>query len=325
MSVKTKVLAILEEHKGTSISGSEIADEIGMTRGAVWKAIKQLQSAGYPIVAATNRGYCLSSESDLISEESIKPLLKSKYFGNKIEAFKTIDSTNTFAKKLAQQGASHGHVVISEQQTSGKGRLERNFYSPTNSGIYMTILLRPKLSMDKASLITSCAAAAVALAIENVTGINTKIKWVNDIFVNGKKLCGILTEAGMDFESGTLEYAVVGIGINVSTESFPDELKNVATSLAIESKSTFSRSRLIAEILNVFEEYYDTIETKEFLSEYISRSNIIGKEITVIGAVESYTATAVKIDDNARLIVKTSDGIEKILNSGEISIRAKQY
>lgn len=325
MSLKAQVLTILEECKGNNVSGSEIAKKINITRSAVWKAIKQLQEEGYSISAATNRGYCLSLESDIISEQSINPLLKTAHFGRKLDIFKTIDSTNTFAKSLAQLGALHGTVVISEFQANGRGRLERNFYSPSNTGIYMSIILRPKLSMEMAPLITSCAAVAIAKAIENVAGVHTKIKWVNDIYANGKKLVGILTEAGMDFESGTLEYAVVGIGINVSTAKFPEELKKVATSLALESSKSFSRSELIAEILNVFEEYFDNIASKEFLSEYISLSNVIGKEITVIGSGNSYPAIALSIDENARLIVKTLDGEERVLNSGEISIRAKEY
>ena len=325
MSIKTKVLAILEENKGTNISGSEIATIIGVTRASVWKCIKELQSEGYSIKAATNRGYCLSSENDILSEQSIVPLLKTHSFGKKIDVFKTIDSTNTFAKSLAQLGAEHGTVVISEQQLTGRGRLERNFYSPNGNGIYMSIILRPNLSMDNAPLITSCAAVAIAKAIETVTGLSTKIKWVNDIFINGKKVCGILTEAGMNFEMGSLEYAVVGIGINVSTMKFPDSLKSIATSLSLETKSVVHRNQLIAEILNVFEYYYDNITNKIFLSEYISRSNIIGQEITVIELDKSYTATAVSIDDSARLIVRMSNGDEKTLNSGEISIRAKKY
>lgn len=323
--MKKEILEILEANKGTSISGSEIARRLGVSRNAVWKSVKSLQSEGYPILAATNRGYCLAAASDILSEQSIVPFLKTDAFGRSMDVFKTIDSTNTFAKSLAHCGAEHGKVVLSETQTGGRGRLERNFYSPENAGIYMSILLRPKLSMEHAPLITACAAVAVSEAIERVTGVETKIKWVNDIFAGGKKLVGILTEAGMNFECGTLEYAVVGIGVNVSATKFPEALRDVATSLALEGSGTFSRSELIAEILNSFEKYYNSIYEKTFLAEYVRRSNIIGRDITVIGASGSYPAVAVGIDGNARLVVRLSDGTEQVLNSGEISIRAKSY
>ena len=319
--MKNQILAMLEQNKGSDISGSEIARRLGISRSAVWKSIKQLQSEGYPIGAATNRGYRLAFESDILSEQSIQPLLKTAYFGRNMDVFKTIDSTNTFAKGLAQCGEAHGKVVLSEMQTNGRGRLERNFYSPGSNGIYMSLILRPRLSMESASLITSCAAVAVAEAIEAVAGIDTKIKWVNDIYAGGKKLCGILTEAGMDFESGSLEYAVVGIGINVSTAKFPEALRRIATSIALESKRDFSRSALIAEVLNRFEAHYSAIEHRSFLPEYIRRSNVIGQEITVIALNRTYPAVAVGIDDMARLRVRLPDGTEQLLNSGEISIR----
>lgn len=320
MSMKEKILEILEENKGKSISGSFIAQKLGITRSAVWKTVKTLKEEGYIISAVTNKGYCLAPGSDILSEQSIKPLLKTHAFGKKMDVFKSIDSTNNFAKSLAQIGGEHGTVIIAESQTKGRGRLNRNFYSP-GGGVYMSIILRPELSMEDAQLITSCAAAAVARAIQNITGLDAKIKWVNDIFIGGKKVCGILTEAGMNFETGKLDYAVVGIGINVNTKHFSGELEKIATSLFAETGKTVLRCNLIAEILNVFEQYFEKMHTREFMSEYISRSNVIGREVTVTAPGVSYSAVVVGIDQNARLLVKTQDGEEHILNSGEISVR----
>lgn len=325
MSVKSNVLEILESRRGESVSGNEIAETLGVSRNAVWKGIKQLRDEGYSILAVTNKGYCLEQDNDILSAEGIRPYLKTKFFGKSIEVFKTIGSTNDYAKALAGQKGAHGTLVLSDMQTGGRGRLSRPFYSPAGAGIYMSLLLRPKLPLEQSVLITSCAAVAVAQAVENITGAETKIKWVNDVFAGGKKLCGILTEAGMDFESGTLDYAVVGMGINVTNRAFPEELKDIATSIEMECEKDYSRNRLVAEVLNVFEPLYEKLSEKTFLEDYIRRSNIIGKEVTVYEGTSFYPATAVAIDETARLIVRTSDGTEKALNSGEVSVRSVKY
>ncbi|MDE6747361.1 MAG: biotin--[acetyl-CoA-carboxylase] ligase, partial [Oscillospiraceae bacterium] len=271
MPLKDKVLTVLEENKGKSVSGSEIARSVGMTRSAVWKAVKTLREEGYSICAVTNRGYCLSEESDFLSEQSIVPNLRTQALGRKIDVFKTIDSTNNFAKSLAQLGAVHGTTVVSEVQTQGKGRMGRDFYSPMGMGVYMSVILRPKLSVEHSLLITSCAAVAVAEAVEKVAGIDCKIKWVNDIYASGKKLCGILTEASVDVEQGGLEYAIVGMGINVQNVTFPKNLADIATSVRMETDKPVSRSVLAAEILNCLEERLETIKYKSFIDEYRRR------------------------------------------------------
>ena len=318
MPLKDKVLAVLEENKGKSVSGSEIARSVGMTRSAVWKAVKTLREEGYSICAVTNRGYCLSEESDFLSEQSIVPNLRTKALGRKIDVFKTIDSTNNFAKSLAQLGAVHGTTVISELQTQGKGRMGRDSYSPMGMGIYMSVILRPKLSVEHSLLITSCAAVAVAEAIENVAGIGCKIKWVNDIYAGGKKLCGILTEASVNVEQGGLEYAIVGMGINVQNVSFPKNLADLATSVRMESDKPISRSVLAAEILNCLEERLETIRDKSFLDEYRRRSNVIGRRIEVTQNGVSTEVDCIGIDEIGRLLVRSDSGEEKALTSGTI-------
>lgn len=320
MPLKDKVLAVLEENKGKSVSGSDIARSVGMTRSAVWKAVKALRDEGYSICAVTNRGYCLSEENDFLSEQSIVPNLRTKTLGRKIDVFKTIDSTNNFAKSLAQLGAVHGTAVVSEVQTQGKGRMGRDFYSPMGMGIYMSVIIRPKLSVEQSLLITSCAAVAVADAVEKVAGIDCKIKWVNDIYVGSKKLCGILTEASVDVEQGGLEYAIVGIGLNVQNMTFPEDIADIATSVRLETDKPVSRSALTAEILNCLEERLETIRDKSFLEEYRKRSNIIGRRIEVTHNDTSEQMNCIGIDEAGRLLVRLDSGEEKALNSGTVRI-----
>lgn len=320
MPLKERVLAVLEENKGKSVSGSEIARSVGMTRSAVWKAVKALREEGYSICAVTNRGYCLSEESDFLSEQSIVPNLRTQALGRKIDVFKTVDSTNNFAKSLAQLGAVHGTTVISEVQTHGKGRMGRSFYAPLGMGIYMSVVLRPELSVEHSLLITSCAAVAVAEAIEKVAGIDCKIKWVNDIYVGNKKLCGILTEASVNVEQGGLEYAIVGIGVNVQNVTFPKNIADIATSIRMETDKPVSRSVLAAEILNCFEERLATIRDKSFIEEYRSRSNLIGKRIEVTHNEVSELMDCIGVDEIGRLLVRTDSGEEKALMSGTVRL-----
>jgi BirA family biotin operon repressor/biotin-[acetyl-CoA-carboxylase] ligase len=320
MPLKDKVLAVLEENKGKSVSGSEIAKSVGMTRSAVWKAVRVLREEGYSICAVTNKGYCLSEENDLVSEQSIIPHLRTKLIGRRMDVFKTIDSTNNFAKSLAQLGAPHGSTIISELQTQGRGRMGRDFYAPQGMGIYMSVILRPNLSVDQSLLITSCAAVAVADAIEKVTGIECKIKWVNDIYAGDKKICGILTEAAVNVEQGGLDYAIVGIGVNVQNTAFPTDIADIATSIKLETDANISRSLLTAEILNCLEERFDTIKDKEFIEEYRSRSNLIGKRIEVTHGNEVTKMLCTGIDECGRLVAVLDNGEERALSSGTVRI-----
>ncbi len=325
MELKHAVLTFLENNRGNNISGASLASELKVTRSAVWKAIKALQDEGYDITAMTNKGYCLAENSDILSAMSISPFLSGQASDFKLEVFKTIDSTNNYAKKLAQLGSPQGTVIISEEQTAGRGRLGRSFFSPPSTGIYMSIILRPRVSAEHSLLITTSVAVAVAKAIEDTTGIETQIKWVNDIYYSGKKICGILTEASMDFESGGLEYAIVGIGINVSTmrEEFPEQLKETATSIFSRKIKRSIRSALIGEILNNISRICNNVENAEFLEEYKKRSFLIGQDIWVISNDKYEPAVAIDIDEKARLVAQFPDGSIKLLNSGEVSVRKR--
>ncbi len=236
---------------------------------------------------------------------------------------KETDSTNRYVKELAAAGAPAGLVVIANKQSAGRGRLGRSFFSPEEKGIYMSILLRPQIELERSVLITSMAAVAVARAIERLSGISAKIKWVNDIFINNKKVCGILTEAGIDAEKGSLDYAVLGIGVNVGAMEFPEELKEIATSVCNECGFEITKEALIEEILRELEALYPALQDGSFLKESKKRSILLGKEVRVVDALADggfYEAVAVDIDELGHLIIERN-GSREALNSGEVSIR----
>lgn len=322
MSVKDEVLKELENNKGDYISGGQLADNLGVSRNSVWKAIKALEKSGYEINAIPNKGYCLAEKNDILSSYSIKQHLKNPHLD--ISVFSSVTSTNTILKEMAEQGAKEGTVIIAEEQTAGRGRTGKQFYSPKGTGIYISILLRPDIPAEESLFLTTSAAVATARAIEDVSDKRALIKWVNDIYLEDKKNCGILTEGAFNVETGKLDYAIVGIGINVCIPDggFPDNIKDIAT--AIFDKQTDSinkRSILIANLLDYFMEYYKDFKSKSYVKEYIERSMIIGKTITVIEGSKTSVAKAIDIDKNCRLKVQFEDGTTKWLSSGEVSTK----
>lgn len=326
MTLKEQVLNILEENKGKSISGTDLADKLFVSRSAIWKTIKALKNDGYEISAVTNKGYTLSKDSSILSKAGIMPFLNEKTKNITIlDIRQTVTSTNTVLKEIALSGGKQGYVLIAQEQTAGKGRLGRSFYSPNNTGIYLSILLRPKMTIENSLLITTSAAVAVARAVEKLCSKEAKIKWVNDVFVDGRKICGILTESSLDCESGRLEYAVVGIGVNISKpeSDFPDEIKNTAGGFLDNVKGNV-RCKLIAEILNEFANQMENLSSRYYLDEYKRRSLLIGKNITVIKPSGNKRAKAIDIDNKARLVVEYADKSIEHLSSGEVSIRLAQ-
>lgn len=324
MSIKDKVLKELESHKGSYISGGELATALGVSRNAIWKSIKTLEKNGYMIDAIPNKGYRLSNNSDILSAQSIGQFLNANLY---ISVEKCVTSTNTVLKEKATHGAAHGTVLIAEEQTAGKGRMGKSFYSPSGTGIYLSVLLRPDIPAQEALFLTTSAAVATARAIEDVSDKKANIKWVNDIYIEEKKVCGILTEAAFNIETGKLDYAIVGIGINICypKDGFPPEIDNIATAVFDnDSDSINKRSKLIAHLLNYFMDYYENFENKKYVSEYIERSMLIGKEITVVDEQNLKDALALEIDSQCRLKVRFDDGSEKWLNSGEVSIKVQK-
>ncbi len=320
MTVKEHILKLLENNRGKYYSGQDIAEEINVSRAAVWKAVKQLQADGYRIDAVSNKGYCMSDDNDIISADSIKKYLTVPI--NNIEVYKTVTSTNDLAKQYALDLKPEGTVIVAREQTAGRGRKGRSFYSPMSTGVYISVLLRPELTAEKTLYITTAAAVAVAKAIEKISGKEAKIKWVNDIFVDGKKVCGILTEGAIDFETGKMQYAVLGIGVNIKKpeNDFPSEIQNIAGSVFDTTDKEVS-SIIVAEILNNFMNYYKNLANKPFYEEYKKRMFLIGKHLTVYSGKDSYPAVAIDLDEELSLVVKDENGNIKKLNTGEVSIK----
>jgi len=312
---------MLEQNKGKNISGQELAEKLGVSRTAVWKAINSLKEDGFFIEGVSNKGYSLAVSSDLLSSEGIRLYLNDRYKEIPIKVYKSINSTNTEAKLMIMNNAVHGTVILSEEQLSGKGRMGRNFYSPSESGIYMSVILKPTLNMSDSVLITTAAAVAVSLAIEKVTGVITQIKWVNDIYLNDKKICGILTEAVTDMESGTINSVVVGIGLNVKTESFPENIEYAAGSILKMDDNKFIRNQLSAEIINNVLSILNDIPNRKFIEIYKERSMILGERVRYCKDNQWFEGYAQDIDSNGALIVFHDDGHKEILNSGEITVR----
>lgn len=319
MSTKNEVLSALMAER-EAISGEKLARRLKVSRNSVWKAIEQLRGEGCVIDAVTNRGYKLVALSDRISAPEIEGFTRTRELGRHPEVHDRLDSTNTRAKLLAAQGAPHGYLVCADSQSSGRGRFGRAFFSPERSGVYISYILRPTLPAERAVMITSMAAVAVARAIEALCNVNVKIKWVNDLYIGNRKTCGILCEAGLDFESGMLDYVVLGIGVNVARMDFPDELKGIATSVENECGVHISRSRLIAEISNQLEELWPQLETGAFMAENRERSLVIGRDVTVLRGDEAYPAHVLDIDPQGRLVVRAEDGVRR-LGAGEISLK----
>jgi BirA family biotin operon repressor/biotin-[acetyl-CoA-carboxylase] ligase len=253
-----------------------------------------------------------------LSAQRIRPFLTGT-IGKELQVYQVIDSTNTAAKLLAKNGAPHGAVVIAAQQTAGRGRQGRIFYSPPDAGLYLSIILRPHISAEESLLITPAAAVAVARAIAHTTGVQVQIKWVNDLYYQGKKLCGILTESALDGYGG-VAYAVLGIGINLLNKNFPPELQEIATSLAAAGTQP-DRNLLAAAILSEFDKIYVHLEDKEFLEEYRSRSCVIGKQVALVYGEKQQTVMVHAIDDHANLVVSGTDGVPFLVGCGEVSLK----
>lgn len=319
MGLKDEILKQFESSRGTSYSGADLAKRYGVSRAAVWKAVKSLQKEGFAIQATTNRGYTFLAANDRLTEAGIAQYIS---FPCRLRVEKSVGSTNDEVKKLAEAGGDEWDCVIAEEQTKGRGRYNRKFVSTEGTGVYISILLRPKFSAAETLFITTCAAVAVCEAIEKISGKSVGIKWVNDVLLNGKKVCGILTEASYDVESGGLSYAVVGIGVNVLFQKFPAELAGIAGTVFEEGEyPQEGRARIAAEIIERFRYYYERIPQRTFFAEYKRRSLVIGKRVKVFsGNIEGW-ATALDLDENCFLKVRFDDGNIKLLSSGEVSIR----
>ncbi len=373
MSTKSTILQILTSSKdGAAVSGEELASQCGVSRAAVWKAVNALREEGFEITGTTNGGYVLDS-SDVLTSDAVSSAFNAafpQFAGARIECFKEIDSTNIQAKRwlsecgslrtpdgqLTEAGKTcNNAVIVAEKQTAGRGRSGRTFVSPAKTGIYLTVIYAPKGGITDPAKITAFSAVAVCRAIKKLYDIQPSIKWINDIFYNGKKICGILTEGTTNFETGIIEAAVIGIGVNIedNAEAFGGELSKVAGGLFAREKGTATReggtgtgaggtssgtgapstrsvtraqlaAQIAGETLQVLSEPADSV-----IKEYKTLSFIIGREVKVHTLIDSaqgiYKATAVDIDQNAALVVQLPDGTKKTLISGEVSLKSESF
>lgn len=319
---KEQVLAMLRERPDQFISGEALASGLNVSRTAVWKAVEQLRREGYPISSVNRLGHRLSSGSDVLTEEGIRSRLTVP--GLQVRVFPTISSTNTVLKQLASEDAPAGLALVAGEQTAGRGRLGRSFYSPSGSGLYLSLLLRPELEASDAVKLTACAAVSVAEAIETLADVHLEIKWVNDLFLGGKKVCGILTEAGLDCETGRMNYVIVGIGINtrVPAGDFPEDLRQIAGAVFGDAPVPDLRNRLAALVLDRLMSCSADPASPVLFEKYRSRSMVLGRPVHILSPGQApVPATAVGLAPDYSLQVRLEDGSLRLLHSGEISIR----
>ena len=319
--MKTELLTVLRETDGY-VSGQALCEKFGVSRTAVWKAVNQLKEAGYEIESVQNKGYRLAVSPDTVSEEELKSIRKTEWVGQEIFYFPVLDSTNTKAKQLAEEGYPSGTLVVAEQQDAGRGRRGREWASPRGVGIFMTLMLKPDILPNNASMLTLVAALAVAAAIRKCTGRPAGIKWPNDIVMNGKKVCGILTE--MSAQIDYVNHVVVGIGINVHNESFPEDIAQIATSLYLETGARYQRAELIEEIWEQFERYYavflQTQDLSGLVKEYEAHLVNMHQSVRVIDPKESFEGRAMGITPRGELMVDTWES-RRLVSAGEVSVR----
>lgn len=312
--MKDKILKMLDGNDDY-VSGESISAELGISRNAVWKHINKLRSEGYVIDSVTKRGYKLKTSPDILSVRLIKDGLETEFIGQNVVYYDEIESTNNAAKDNSQM--EEGTLFISEIQTGGKGRLGRAWVSPKGIGIWMSLLLKPEILPQNVAQITLVTGMAAAKSV----GCNAKIKWPNDVVIGSKKLCGILTEMSAEIER--VNYVVAGIGINVNTEEFPEELREKATSLYIETGRKFERCKIVKAFLKEFEVLYKRFlegGIKAIADDYRELCVTIGREVSVIYPNRTINGRAVDINDEGELIVETESGRIEV-SSGEVSVR----
>lgn len=317
--MKTKILRILEAQRGKYISGEDLAKMFGVTRAAVWKAVVALRKDGHIIDAATNNGYRLMN--DALTGEGIIANLKPDSLVKHVICLDEIDSTNNYVKKLAISGTEHGTLVAANHQTAGRGRRGHTFESPAGTGLYMSLILKPKVDAGKFQMITIADAVAVCLAIEELypnAREQIGIKWVNDIFFRGRKISGILTEGVSSFESGEIQSVVTGIGINVTTRNFPVEFAQTAGSIFGDGEAFFGRDELCARIADYVMAFAENLDSPELIAAYRERSILPGHDITYMKNEAKCTGHVEGIDDSGGLVILNEAGELETLRSGEV-------
>jgi BirA family biotin operon repressor/biotin-[acetyl-CoA-carboxylase] ligase len=321
--MKTEILRILRNNE-SYVSGQQLCNMLGVSRTAVWKVINQLKEEGYEIEAVSNKGYRFIDSTDILSASEIMSRVETDMIAKEVRFFEEVDSTNVVAKKVAEEEGTDGTLIVTESQLKGKGRRGKEWSSNKGKDIFMSLILKPKISPMSASMLTIIAALAVAKSIKRKTADEVYIKWPNDIVINGKKVCGILTE--MSTEIDYINHVVIGIGINVNRSSFTGDISQMATSLYIETKEIINRSELIAQIMKDFEEMYHIFLQKESLESFVDEYNRtlinVNREVKVIEASKEYFGVALGINDKGELLIQDQENnnIKSIL-AGEVSVR----
>ena len=318
-----RVCAALQAAEGAYLSGEELSRSIGITRAAVWKAVEALRRQGYDIEARTGRGYRLRQSPDLLRRETVEAYLSAPRAD--WEVLESVDSTNSACRRLALEGAEDGTVVMADCQTAGRGRRNRSFQSPAGKGLFLSILWRPGCTPDKLLPLTALSAVAVYRAVERVCGVNLRIKWPNDLVLNGKKLGGILTEMALEGESGLVAHAVVGIGINVHhlPSDFEGQVRDIATSLDMELDGRVCRGKLAAALLEELDYLRGEVlfAPEKWLETYRTACLNIGQTVQLIRGETRECVEAVAVDGQFGLVVRHENGELETVRSGEVSVR----
>lgn len=325
---KDSILAILKR-ADTYISGERISEELGITRSAVHLAVKNLRQEGYQISSSTNKGYLLTEDEslDYLTTGELMALLPDSRMKN-VVCLDTVDSTNDQLRKMAFEGAPSGTVVVANEQQRGRGRRGRSFASPKNTGIYFSILFRPDCAPPECTTITAWTAVAVSEAIHKVTGVHPSIKWVNDLFLNHKKICGILTEMSVENESGHVQHIIIGIGINVNqlVSDFPEELQSIASSIYAETNQKVNRAQLTAALIQqldkMFEDWPAASET--YLDAYRRHNLTTREDMAIVSGNDRIPITVLGINEDFSLKVQHEDGKVENLSSGEVSVKFRE-
>ena len=319
---KAEVLRLLREST-EYISGQELCEKFSVSRTAVWKIMKQLKEEGYEIEAVQNRGYRLLTVPDILSKSEIESRLDGGWIGKQVYFAEEVDSTNTWGKRLAEEGAPHGTLVVADEQTQGRGRRGRSWQSPKGTNISMTLILRPDLEPARASMLTIVMGLSVAQGLKELLKVPVQIKWPNDAVLNGHKLCGILTE--MSAQIDYINYVVVGTGINVNLPEVPEELKDIATSLLIETGHRVNRAEVIGAVLRAFARNYESFLAAGDLTGLLNAYNEIlanrDRQVRVLDPKEPYEGVALGINARGELLVRKADGSISEVYAGEVSVR----
>ncbi|WP_167955413.1 biotin--[acetyl-CoA-carboxylase] ligase [Anaerosporobacter faecicola] len=320
--MKTEILTILSKQDGY-VSGQDLCEQLGVSRTAIWKVMKRLKEEGYEIDSISNKGYRLLHEPDCVTKEAILSRLQTNYMGKNVFSYEEVTSTNTIAKQLAEEGQPEGSLVVAEKQTQGKGRRGRSWVAKKGSGVFMTIVLKPQIAPTNAAMITIVTALALNDAIKELTELDSKIKWPNDIVLGKKKVAGILTE--LSAEVDYINYVVVGIGVNVNTEEFPEELADKATSIFLEAGKNVNRAKLIARTMFYLETYYEQfLKTQDLslLQEAYTKVLInMDQEVQILGSEDSFTGVARGITKAGHLLVEKPNKEIVEVYAGEVSVR----